>query len=91
MGWRCHTTKEPRGLLGQTDLTSCEMSKVVMNNTEPVSTKKATERVVKILDITYENKDLELVAAKKTHMNSDERTKLLGLIKDFEDLFDINI
>ena len=31
--------KETRGLIGQTDLTSREMSNVVMHNTEPASTR----------------------------------------------------
>ena len=45
--------KEPSGILGQTDLTSRDMSKVVINSTEPVSTREATERMVKNIDSTY--------------------------------------
>ena len=51
--------KEIRGLIGQTDQTSHDMHEVVMQTAEPVSTRDATERLVKILDITYVKADLE--------------------------------
>ena len=31
------------------------------------------------------------MAANATHMNAEDRTKLLGLLKDIEDFFDVNI
>ena len=43
---------------------------------------------MKILNITYTNIDLKQVAANTTHLNAEERTQLLMLIKYFEDLFD---
>ena len=43
--------KEPRNLLGQSDLTKREMRKVVMQNAEPASNREATERMVKILAV----------------------------------------
>ena len=73
--------KEIRGLIGQTYQTSHDMHEVVMQTAEPVSTRDATERLVKILDITYVKADLEYVAAKATKMNSEERTQLLRLLK----------
>ena len=45
--------KEPRGLVGRSDLNKCNMRKVVMQTAEPASTIEATERMVKILDSTY--------------------------------------
>ena len=36
--------KVPRGLLGQTDLTSRDMREVVMQTAEPVSARDATDR-----------------------------------------------
>ena len=51
--------KEPSDMLGQTNLTSREMSKVVIHTEEPVSTREVTEGLVKILDITYAKTDLE--------------------------------
>ena len=69
--------KEPGGLLGQTDLTSSKICKVVMQTAEPVSTREATERLVKILDSIYANADLEHIAANATQLNAEERTQLL--------------
>ena len=50
--------KEPSGLLGKSDLTSHEMSEVVMQTALPVSTRESTEIIVKILNITYSKVDL---------------------------------
>ena len=59
-----------------------------MQAVEPVSTRDATERLAKIIDITYAKAYLQQVADKATHMNSEERTQLLRLPKELEDLFD---
>ena len=40
-------------MLSQTDQTKNEMREVVMQAVEPVSTRDATERLAKIIDITY--------------------------------------
>ena len=48
------TMKEPRGLIGQTDINSCEMLEVVIQTAEPVYTRVYTDRLVKILYITYD-------------------------------------
>ena len=80
--------KEPSGILGQTNLTSREMIKVVMQTEEPVSTREDTERLVKILDSTYAKIDLEQVSANATHLNAEEINQLLRLLKYFEGLFD---
>ena len=37
--------KEPRGLLVQTYLTSCEIHEVVIKTAEPVSNRESTERM----------------------------------------------
>ena len=44
--------------------------------------------VGKSLYSTYVKSDLEQVAANATQLNSEERTELLRILKDFEDLFD---
>ena len=80
--------KYPSGMLGKKDLTSHDMRKVVMQTSEPVSTREATERLVKILDSTYAKDDLQQVAANTIHMISEDRTELPRLIQDFEYLFD---
>ena len=63
------------------------MRKVVMHTVEPASTREATELMVKPLDSTYMKSDLNQVADNATQLNSEERTQLLGLLEDFEDLF----
>ena len=63
------------------------MREVVMQTPEPDSIQEATEQTVKILDSTYEKTDLEQVV-NTSQLNSEERTLLLRLLEDFEDLFD---
>ena len=58
--------KEPSVLLGQIDLTSREIREVVIQTAEPVSTRKANDRLVKILNGTYVKEYLEQVAANAT-------------------------
>ena len=43
--------KETSGLVGQTDLTSFKISKMVMNNSEPASKMEATDIMVKIFTV----------------------------------------
>ena len=64
------------------------MREVVMQTSEPASTREATERVVKILYINYMKAELNQVADNATQLNDEERTQLLSLLEDFEDLFD---
>ena len=45
-------------------------------------------RLVKIIDSTYAKAELKQVANNANHMNAEERTQLLRLIKYLEDLFD---
>ena len=59
-----------------------------MKTEEPASTREATEILVKIINITYAKADLKQVADNATQLNAEERTQLLRLLKDFEDLFD---
>ena len=62
--------KESIGLLGKTDLTSREMCEVVMQTSEPVSTREATERLVRILVNNYEKAYFEQVSTNATQLNS---------------------
>ena len=64
------------------------MQEVVIQTKEPVYTRGDTERLVKIIDITYVKADLEHVAAKSSQPNAEERTQLLRLFQYFEDFFD---
>ena len=45
--------KEPSGIVGQTDITSGKILKVVMQTAEPVSTRVDNEGLVKIFDSIY--------------------------------------
>ena len=60
---------------------------MVMQNAEPVSTRKYTERMVKITNSIYAKADLMKVINNATQLNAEERTQLLSLLKDFEELF----
>ena len=72
--------KEPRSLLGQYDIPKRDMRKVVMHTAEPDPTRESTERMVKIIDITYVKADLKQVDNNATHINAEERTQLLSLL-----------
>ena len=52
---------ETINLLGQPDLTTSDMREVVMQTSEPDSTRGANVIVVKTLDSIYENSDLDKV------------------------------
>ena len=80
--------KEPRGLVGRSDLNKYDMREVVMQTAEPASTIEATERMVKILTSTYAKAELKQIANNATQPNDKERTQLLSLLEDYEDLFD---
>ena len=56
---------------------------------EPQSTELATQRVVKILDANYEKANLPAIVRDNCpHLNPVEQGNLLGLLEEFEDLFD---
>ena len=80
--------KQPRDMMGQTDLTSREIHEVVMQTSKLVSTREATERLVKTFANTYAESDLEQVVANATQLNYEEITQLLRHLKYFEGLFD---
>ena len=66
--------KETSGLLGKTDITSCNIREVVMQTAEPFSTREATQSLVKILNSSYVKADLEQVASNATHLEAEEIT-----------------
>ena len=80
--------KETSSLLDKSDLNKREMRKVLMKTADPASTREATERMVKSVGSTYAKSDLKQVADNATQLNAEERTQLLSLLKDFEELFD---
>ena len=59
-----------------------------MRTVEPASIQEATDRMVKIIESTYAKADLKQVDNNTSNLNSEGRTLLLSLIKNFMDLFD---
>ena len=59
-----------------------------MQTEEPSTTREATEILMKIIDSNFTKEDLKQVNDNATQLNAKERTQLLRLLKDFEDLFD---
>ena len=59
-----------------------------MHTAEPVYTREATEMIVKNIYSTYVKSYHEQLAANATQLNSEDKTQLLGLINDFDGLFD---
>ena len=59
-----------------------------MQTTETVSTREATERLVKIPNSNYAKADIGQVAANTTQLNAEEITQRIRLLNCFEDLFD---
>jgi hypothetical protein len=56
---------------------------------EPISTRSATKRVVKILDAKYEKADLPAITRVNcSHLTAFNKEKLLSLLLKFESLFD---
>ena len=83
--------KELRGLIGKSDLTKHDMHEVVMQNEEPDSTREATEKMIKTLDINYAKEELKQASDNATQLNAEEITQLLSLLDESEELFDINL
>ena len=59
-----------------------------MQTAETVSNREDTEIMVNIIGGVLAKADLEQVSLNSTDMNTEQRTKLLGLFKDSGDLFD---
>ncbi len=56
---------------------------------EPISTRSATKRVVKILDAKYEKADLSAIIRENcSHLTASDKEKLLSVLLKFELLFD---
>ena len=58
-----------------------------MQTVGPDFTREDTDHMVKILDSTYVKAVRKQVFNNATQMNAKERTQLLSLLKDFQDLF----
>ena len=61
---------------------------MIMQNEEPDSAIKSTVIFFLILNSTYSKSDLDEFASSSVHLYSSRHRKLLGIIKEFEGLFD---
>ena len=57
-----------------------EMKAIIQQMKEPIVTKAATERVIKILDSKYERANLKLVVEGAKHLTQKERILLYNLL-----------
>ncbi len=56
---------------------------------EPKSTEELTDQAIKILDAKYKKADLpSIVENNCLHLSLQQRTELLNLLMEFEELFD---
>ena len=55
---------------------------------EPIVTKEATSRLIKILDAKYQKADLKQVVQGARHLTDNERDQLYKLLMKYEDIFD---
>ena len=69
-------------------LSNREIRASIAQIAEPISTREATERVVRILDSNYAKANLEEVSEAATNLTEAERSMLLDLLKEFEDLIE---
>ena len=83
--------KDPVSLIYQTKLTKFEMEEVVMQTEEPDSTIESTYIVVNILYSIYAQACIHKVAQSAVQIDRNHWKKPLGILKGFEDLFDITL
>ena len=69
------------------NLTNRKIQEVIIETEDPASTKEETEDSIKILDSIYKRINFDKFAASTTDKNFEERKLLLGLLNEFEDLF----
>ena len=67
------------------------MREVVMHTAVSDSTRETTERLVNILNSTYAKSYLKHLSDNATQMTAEERTQLIRLLEDFEELFGGNL
>ena len=63
------------------------MRNVVLQTTEPASTRDFTEILAKTLDSNYTKEDLEQVAANSVQLNAEWIIKIMIRINEFEVVF----
>ena len=71
--------KDPDNFTGQTKLTKRNMGEVFIRTKEPDFTRQATERVVKVLAITYAKTAIDKVATAAVQLDKYQNKKLSSL------------
>ena len=62
-----------------------------MDQNDPEAIKEQSKQLGRILDSNYKKVNSEQEIRKLTHLNKFQRVILLGCLKRYEDLFDVNI
>ena len=84
-------TKYPSNILGMINITKNYMIKVLIQNVEPDYNKEATENIVNILGGNHFRGNIGKVEYRDTCKNIKETKLLLGLLNEFENLFDVTL
>ena len=85
------TMKEPSNKLSKTNITNHQIRELIIQTAEADYTKEENEKIINVLDRTYNNYRLDKVVYSTTQLNPQEIKWSLGLIKEFKDLFDITL
>ena len=68
------------------NLSKYEVKAIIQEMKEPIVTKRATERMIKILDSKYEKADVKQVIDGATHLNEREKSLLYKLLTNYLDV-----
>ena len=80
--------EEPNSLIEQSFQLSARCAGWLFRLHNQLTHERLLNKGLKILDSTYAKADLKQVSDNKTQMDAEERTLLLSVLEDFEDLFD---
>ena len=74
--------------LKQWKISKFEMKTIIREMQEPIVTKTATKRMIKILDSRYRKANIKSVVQGALHLNDKQRDMLYKLLIRYEDVFD---
>ena len=83
--------KYPGNFLDKSNLAKLELQEERVQTKVTVSTREATARVVNTLYSIYKRDNLYMVAYRTNNLNTNKRKLWLGLLNEFEDLFDVTL
>ena len=93
LGWDNYIVhmKYPVNFLDKSNLAKLELQEERVQTKVTVSTIETTARVVNTLYSIYKRDNLYMVASRTNHLNTNKRKLWLGLLNEFEDLFDVTL